>query len=258
MKNVVKIILIVLVIMSLCTTVQAVGNCKIDLQPVKAEVKKGDEVAINVNISNIKAEKGIIAMTATIEYDKNSFEFVKVEGKKWTTPFFNEENGKLAVDCNDYTTSDETMFEIVFKVKETNTIKKTITIKDIVLSNGIEDINTTNASTTISVRNDSVTPVPPDTDNPDENQGGNQGGNQDGNQSNNQDNNSNGSEVENSNQNQDDKNENNNKIDNTVSNEKLPHTGGKLNIIFSVFGIIIILIVIILIVTRTIKKKNKN
>lgn len=254
MKNVVKIILIVLVIMSLCTTVQAVGNCKIDLQPVKVEVKKGDEVAINVNISNIKAEKGIIAMTATMEYDKNSFEFVKVEGKKWTTPFFNEENGKLAVDCNDYTISDETMFEIVFKVKETNAIKKTITIKDIVLSNGIEDINTTNASTTISVRNDSVTPVPPDTDNPDENQGGNQGGNQ----SNNQDNNSNGSEVENSNQNQDDKNENNNKIDNTVSNEKLPHTGGKLNIIFSVFGIIIILIVIILIVTRTIKKKNKN
>ena len=155
-----KIILIILLLISICNNSQAAGKCKVSLEPNEVQVKKDQELIINVNISNIQAEHGIIAMTAKIEYDKNSFEFVRVEGRNWTTPFFNEENGKLAVDRNDYATQDETMFSIIFKVKEGSNVNKTITLKNIVASNGLEDIQVSNVSTTVKIENNNVEPDP--------------------------------------------------------------------------------------------------
>ncbi len=55
-----KIILIILLLISICNNSQAAGKCKVSLEPNEAQVKKDQELIINVNISNIQAENGII------------------------------------------------------------------------------------------------------------------------------------------------------------------------------------------------------
>ena len=175
MKRKIITLSLILVIVTLVSNVYAVSKCKVDLKTDKSEYNKNDEFTVNVNLSDIQDEKGIIAVGGTLEYDKNSLELVKMEAQgKWTKPSYNEANGKFATDRdNSYATKDETLFKITFKVKEESKKDITITLKDISASNGKEDIKTDNVSKVITIKNATV----PDTKPGDNNDGNNAGNN---------------------------------------------------------------------------------
>lgn len=180
MKKIVCLSLILLITVCLTSSVFA-ASCKIDLKPSKSEISKGEEFTVDVIVKDIDAERGIIALTATMEYDKNALEYKGMEAQgKWTKPSYNDENGKLVLDRNDgYATTEETMFKVTFKAKEDISVNDTkIAIKEISSSNGITDIFSAETTTTIKIKNPGpVNPGEGDKPNTNTTPGGNTTGN---------------------------------------------------------------------------------
>lgn len=163
MKKIVKLSLIFLITMCIMGNVYGALNCNIDIKTDKTEYSKNEEFTVNINLANVNADKGIIALGGTLEYDKSSLTLVKMEGKgEWAKPSYNEANGKFVMDRGSVTTSDETAFTITFKVNEGSKRNLTIALKDISISDGsaTHKINLVEKNITIK---DGVTTPPADT-----------------------------------------------------------------------------------------------
>ena len=162
MKKKVKISLILLAILCMMTSVYA-ASCSMSLQTAKNEFNKNDEVVVDVAISSIETEEGIIGLKATLEYDKNSLSFVGMTGENgWSNPSYNEENGVLVMDRNALVNSPETILKITFKVKDQSAQSATITLKDITVSGGIStgDISVPAMTKTITIKEGTSTTTP--------------------------------------------------------------------------------------------------
>ena len=240
MKRKIITLSLILVIVTLVSNVYAVSKCKVDLKTDKSEYNKNDEFTVNVNLSDIQDEKGIIALGGTLEYDKNSLQLVKMEAQgNWTKPSFNEANGKFVTDRdNNYATKDETVFKIIFKVKEESKKDITITLKDISASNGKEDIKTDNVSKVITIKNATV----PDTKPGDNNDGNNAGNNIGNNVGNNAGNNVG----------------NNTSNNNSIYNNKIPQAGENNTMIIFCIIILIVIATTYFMKIRIINKKSKK
>jgi hypothetical protein len=229
MKNIRILVLSVLVtiIMMLGNTVYAAVELysTVSMQTSKTEFVKNEEVVVNVTLSDIQSENGIIAFGATLEYDKDSLTFVKMEGKgQWGNPTYNENNGKFIMDRNGGTTSNETILQITFKVKENSKANTTITLKDIAASDAIKLINKTSISKNITIKEETKQNTDSKTDNNqnqetnnNQNQGSDSNQNQSSDSNTNQGSNSsnqNQSSDSNKNQSSDNKNTNKNKVTN--------------------------------------------
>lgn len=220
MRKIVKLSLILLMIMCITGSVYAALTCTVSIQTAKTELNKGEEFVVDVNLSNLPVDKGIIALGATLEYDKDSLTLVKMEGKNgWSTPSYNEANGKIVMDRNGFATSDETMFQITFKVKDqVSGANQSITLKDISVADGDEESTVATATKSITIKEE--TPVNP-------------GGNT----------NNNGNTNSNTNTNTGANNSNGTK-DNSVTNGKLPQTGEDNIIPVLLVGLVILAIVL--------------
>ncbi len=111
-----------------------------DLQSSKTQVEKGEQFILNFSVSNIESVRGIISLTATLEYDKDSLELVKIEGQNgWDTPVegvsFNE--GNIAINRNGLGNSNEVILKMTFKAKE-NPAKETanVSLRKVVIADG--------------------------------------------------------------------------------------------------------------------------
>ncbi len=293
-KTIVFSLSLILGIMLLVNNVYAASSYKIDLNTVKNEFDKKEEFVVNVAISNIQVEKGLIAFGAVLDYDKDSLELVKTSGSEnWANPSYNENNGKLTTDRNNLSKNDEVVFSITFRVKEGSKANPTITLKNIEASGGTEtgDLKTNDVTKTITVKGATSNPNPDDTNKPGDdnkpgtnpgdnnnNQGGNnnnQGGNNQGNNnqggsnsgnnnqgSNNQGNNNQGnSNSGNNNQGTTNKNTNTNKniIANTSNpNNKKDGSLPKAGTTSIVLGIVIVAIAVALIFYAKIRILDKN
>lgn len=238
MKKMVKFNLIFMILIYITF---AVGNvyaalsCKVSLETTKTEFKKDEEFIIDVRLSNIQSDVGIISLGGTLEYDKDSLELVKMEGKNnWDTPVdkfsYNPENGKLVVAKNGLAKEDETVFTIKFKVKETSKTETNITLKDITVADGTEPADINIATKKITLKKGT--------------QGDNQNSGQNNTTNNNITSNTNNASTSSS----------TNKInDSTIKNEALPKTGTKSLTLIVLIGIIIISIVISYVNYRKIK-----
>ena len=147
---------IILLLISLFTTnVYAVINSfKCELIPSKTEYNVGDEILVTFKLSSLDADKGIIAYSAVLDYDKDKLEYVELSGtEKWITPSYNAKNGKLIADRNDdfSALSNENLCTIKFKaLKSANNVQ--IKLKDIELANGDESIKSSDGvQTTITI-----------------------------------------------------------------------------------------------------------
>lgn len=171
MKKTLLFSLIVIITICIMGSVYAASSCNIGVQTSKKEVKKNEEFTVNVNISNIQSERGIISMAGTLEYDKDSLELVKMEGKNdWETPAngssYNASNGKIVITRNGLSKKDETMFTITFKVKETSKQNLIVGMKDISVADGTQPIKIAQSYQNITVTGGTSNPVPDPT--PDE------------------------------------------------------------------------------------------
>ena len=110
MKKIIKISAILLMMLSIITNVYA-ASYDITLKPLNSKVEINKEVTVDVVLSNIKDEKGMITFTARLEYDSKNLTFKSIEGQNGWNPSFNKENGKIAAErAGGYTKADETVF----------------------------------------------------------------------------------------------------------------------------------------------------
>ncbi len=146
MKRVLKLNLIVLMIIVIMMLIlgensYAVDTCNMEIQTEKTELKKGEEFTANIYVSNIQSDRGVISLSATLEYDKESLTLEKMEGQNnWETPTslvsYNSENGKIAITRATVSKNNEVIFKMVFKVKEESKENATIKLKNITIADG--------------------------------------------------------------------------------------------------------------------------
>lgn len=168
MKKIVKLSLILLVVIFIMGNVYGAFSCEMSIHLEKTEFSKNEEFDVDVNVANIGAQRGIISLGATLEYDKESLELVKMEGKNgWETPTegssYNENNGKMAINRNGFGKNNETIFTITFKVKESSKKNLIVALKNITVADGIEPvkIDLTYKNVTITDGTPNEMPEPP-------------------------------------------------------------------------------------------------
>jgi len=137
------------------------SSFKSSLTSTKETVNLGEEFEVNFNISNLEnIEKGLIALGGQIEYDENLLEIVDINetDSNWNKHTINDENFKFVTDSEEFITEDGIVFKIKFRVKESvsELAQTSIFIKNVVASNGIEDIPSNDAEIKISIENKSI------------------------------------------------------------------------------------------------------
>jgi len=144
MKKVLKISLVMVVLW-----IAMIGNVYgITLTPSfsKVQVEKGKEFDVdfsieNVRLSDVQSDTGIVTMTATLDYDKDNLELIKLEGQNgWSTPrkgSFNEENGKIVITNDDI--KNGVVLRLRFKLNDNASKNPEISLNNITFADG--DVN---------------------------------------------------------------------------------------------------------------------
>ncbi len=250
MKKITIIALILVITIGIMGNVYAAFSCNLNMQSNQTEVAKNQEFTVNINVTNIQSERGIISMGGTLEYDKDSLELVKMEGKNgWETPSegssYNATNGKIVIDRSSVGKKDETIFSVTFKVKEASKQNLVVTFKNITVADGTQPVKIEqiyhNIAVTGGTQNPNPQPNPDESNKPNPNPGNNTGSNQ------NTTNNS--TLVGNSNKNTVNKN--------TVTKKILPKAGVNSGTLIILAVAIITIAIILVIKIRLVNKKIK-
>ena len=159
MKKLITFSFVFIIVVCYLGNVYAALNCKVSMQASKqSEVVPEEEIVVDVNVSDIQSDTGIITFSAILEYDKNSLDLVKMEGKNgWETPAdgtsYNSSNGKIAITRSGLGKSAETIFTLTFKVKKESKQNLIVTLSNISLADmdGLAKIE--NATQEIKVSN---------------------------------------------------------------------------------------------------------
>ena len=158
--------IIVGLVLTLLTAVSIVGNvyatdASANLQTSKSEYTKNEQFTMDLVLSGITTKKGVAALMATLEYDKDSLTLVKTEAQNgWSTPNYNQSNGKLIIDKSGNVNGTETVLKFTFKVKENTKQNLVVTLKNITVSGGSGDIEVPRAYKNITIQNGTVNPKP--------------------------------------------------------------------------------------------------
>lgn len=150
-------------------------------------LKPEDTLTIKFNVSDIIDENGIMTLVGKLSFDTDIFESItvnsigqiqsssisKINGENgWGSILYNPNNGQFAMDASTHMLNAHTVAEIVLKVKEDAMATSTrISMKNIVASNGIEDIKTDDIFIDITIEEPSEDPPeedPPEEDPPEE------------------------------------------------------------------------------------------
>ena len=125
-------------------------------------IHPGDEVELNVKIQNLKnIKEGLIALTGQLEYDNSVLENLTIaestDGWEIGKNGFNETNLKFVIDNGKYVNKDSSIFKIKFRVKDSvtdgiNPVQTLVKVKDIVASDGENDISTSNAELAVEIQ----------------------------------------------------------------------------------------------------------
>lgn len=116
-KRILVMLLCMLLCISLCPHIAAASTAKITVSDASA--LPGKEVTLNISITN---NPGIMAMTFSVTYDNNNFEFVDYSKGFISTPTYKDHSDKGHVIFVVSETKDKTnsgnMMSLTFKIKE--------------------------------------------------------------------------------------------------------------------------------------------
>ena len=164
MKRIVKLSIVMLLMMVVFTVnVYAKPHCNISIQTKEEKIEKGKEFTIDIYLSNIQSERGIIAIEGTLEYEKDCLTLSKFEGQNsWDTPIknlsYNEANGKFVIDKKGLAKNDETILKITFIANKTDKKDTTISLKNIIVADGTAPAEIKNVSKNITLAEESQNP----------------------------------------------------------------------------------------------------
>ena len=180
MKKIISLFVLIMIVLLMANDTIAAMQCNIVLSPEDtSEITTNDEFKVDVKVSEIFSDRGLVAFGAILDYDKNSLKLEKMEGVgDYSDPAYNENNGKILIERNP-TNHNATMFTLTFKVLNTDNVK--VTMKDITVSDGTGLGKVETQSYTPQIKAE-VTPTPTPTltptpnptgrpDNPNNNQG---------------------------------------------------------------------------------------
>lgn len=174
MKKIVCLSLVLLMTIGVIGNVYAASICDISANTTTNVFNQKEEFTVEFSVSNIQSERGIIAIGATLSYDKDSLTIEKMEGQNgWDTPSYNEANGELALTRNALTKNNETFLKVTFKVKEGSKQNPTITLNNITIGDGLAPMAVNSVTKKITVKSGqadtNTTPTPTPTPTPDVN-----------------------------------------------------------------------------------------
>lgn len=157
MKKFISLFTCILILM-FCSVIHATTTFTATLETDKSILKAGDEIEIALKLENFtENEKGINVLLGILDYDKSIFEKVEQEDitsiQYWEAPTFNTDNGKLLLDTYTFVSESHNAVKIKLKVKDNITETKTteIKLKEIVASDGENDIEVEDAIVTLQV-----------------------------------------------------------------------------------------------------------
>lgn len=247
MRKIITLTLILLILFLGMSSVYASSSFTVTMKGPENKVNKNEEFTVEVKLSNIQDERGIIALGGEIDYDNDSLTLVKLESASdtWAKPTYNKESKKFVMDREDLSKDDENIFKIRFKVNDNSAKNPKVSLKNLVGSNGNEDINTSDVTISVNVNTEAVvnpttspstepssspttSPTTSPTIKPTQSPSSNNNSN-----NNNSNNNNNGGSSNNSSKNNDTK-----KITTSNSSESLPFTGNE-NIVIGILCIAI-------------------
>lgn len=160
--NILKVSICVIVILLMTSIIMGnvYANCKcnVDLSMSQEDIKKGEKFTVDISISDIQSEMGIMVFGATIDYDKTSLSIEKMEGlNDWETPAkgasYNEENGKIIITKNGFAKENEAILRITFNVLDESKKNLTVALKEVSASDGTGLAKINEVSKDITVKN---------------------------------------------------------------------------------------------------------
>lgn len=146
MKKIVVNIILFIIIMLISSNVLATVNLNASIKSSEEVLIVGQEVEVTFKFNpNKELAQGINSYKATLEYNENVFEQVMQEDftnlNSWEQLKFNKETGEFVAIKRAGTKEEEDVVKITLKVKTNAEAQETeIKIKDIVTSDGKEDI----------------------------------------------------------------------------------------------------------------------
>ena len=157
MKSTKKIVILVLTIIMLwgsAFSVQA-NSFKFNVTTEKEEVKAGDIVKIDMQVSGIDVEEGINVIEANLECDETVFDGVAFENTNGWTTNYQIEKGKvrfLTTKIEEGITQEEKIGQIQLKIKDNlEKMETEIKINEIVSNDGMELIKEEDKSIKIKI-----------------------------------------------------------------------------------------------------------
>lgn len=161
MKKIVTLCLTLVFVFMIMANVYAASSFKVSMETSKDEFTKNEEFTVEVKISDIQDEKGIITLGGEIDYDTDSLTLVKVEqgAETWAKPSYSKNSKKFVMDRENRGKEDEVLFKIVFTVNEDSAKEAKISLKNIVGSNGSDDIEIGDVDLTVKVTDGTSKPT---------------------------------------------------------------------------------------------------
>ena len=159
-KKVFKVLIMITVLVMAVTTAVQANSFTASMTPSKTTIKPGTEFQVTVKISNLDVgSNGINTLSGFLKYDAAVFEVINesnVEGVNDWKATFSSDNGKITLIKTQFVKTDEEVFQVTFKSKSAEEIKKdtvtgSITFTKIYGSNSQDDINAYDISTNIKV-----------------------------------------------------------------------------------------------------------
>lgn len=155
-------ILIIMILLIGCPIIKAkeIDTYKIELNSSNVKLKERENIEITLSIKDINiqsGEKGIGAYEGKLEYNKEVFELVEIQGNEnWDSPIENEDKFISVKSDGICTNEQQVIATIIFKVKDNiKSGNETIEIKDFTASNGEISIPTDNVNLKVKIEGNS-------------------------------------------------------------------------------------------------------
>ena len=127
--KVMTIMLVVAIVLSITTIVKA-NSVSMSLSS-SSELKAGNTVEVNINLTNVDAGEGINGIAGKLSYDSSIFEAVGSDDLSSNTNWsitYNPDQNKLALIKNSKVNSSETVVTVRMKVKDSANVGSSTTV----------------------------------------------------------------------------------------------------------------------------------
>lgn len=162
------VLIIILVLITLVSTIKIVyaDSVSVNMRSTTISYTQGQTATISISLSNIDSSIGISKLSGTLGYDTSVFEpiiddtsFTALNG--WEKVDYNSTTNKFSINSVTPVKSSQTVMKITLKIKDSAKLGDTfIMLNDMKASSGDNDVSTSPATLSISIKENTSSNVP--------------------------------------------------------------------------------------------------